>query len=92
MVQMMRRVSKDEGYHGLMVLPAMPTGRANAHPMTGSASSVDGVFIFAPFAAALRRTAKMAFIHESFHLAVMKRENKEPMRKLGALTSMTSHA
>jgi hypothetical protein len=62
MVQMMRRVSKDESYHGLMVLPAMPTGRANARPMTGSASSVDGVFIFAPFAAALRRTAKMHLI------------------------------
>jgi len=27
---------------GLMVLPAMPTGRANARPMTGSASSGDG--------------------------------------------------
>jgi len=31
------RVSKD----GLMVLKAMPTGRANARPMTGSASSGD---------------------------------------------------
>jgi hypothetical protein len=27
-----------------MVLPTMPTGRANARPMTGSASSGEGAF------------------------------------------------
>src|SRR6266478_1053575 len=36
------RVSKDEWQdRGLMALKAMPTGRANARPMTGSASSKD---------------------------------------------------
>src|SRR6266699_5854223 len=35
------RVSKDERAPALMVLPAMPTGRADARPMTGSASSGD---------------------------------------------------
>jgi hypothetical protein len=41
----LRAASKDERQGcGLMVLLAMPTGRANARPMTGSASSRDAYF------------------------------------------------
>ena len=42
-----KRVSKDEAnIRGLMVHLAMPTGRANARPMTGSASSSDAAGLF----------------------------------------------
>ncbi len=40
--QASRRTRPRNQHRGLVVLPAMPTGRANARPMTGSASSGDG--------------------------------------------------